>query len=157
MDVDPSSARTTPKGDTEVDLLSTAWAVPRGAAVSGSSAATKSAPQQQLGEPVWRATLTVIILNPRRSSKGAGSSGSSAVASSDAAPAPTWRVIDTWRLGGDVGRRYGMINGDLNPIHLHPLTSRLFGFKRPIAHALFLMSRVEAALQRAGEMGLLIA
>lgn len=66
------------------------------------------------------------------------------------APSPgELAIIDTWRLGPDTGRRYGALNGDLNPIHLHPLLSRLFGFKRPIAHALFLTSRAEASLLRA--------
>ncbi|GFR42317.1 hypothetical protein Agub_g3224, partial [Astrephomene gubernaculifera] len=50
----------------------------------------------------------------------------------------------------DTGRRYGLLNGDLNPIHLYPATSRLFGFKRPIAHALFLTGAAEAALRNAG-------
>jgi acyl dehydratase len=58
--------------------------------------------------------------------------------------------LETWQLGGDVGRRYGLLTGDLNPIHLHPLLSALFGFKRPIAHALFLVARSEAALRAHG-------
>jgi hypothetical protein len=28
------------------------------------------------------------------------------------------REVEAWRLDGSVGRRYGLINGDLNPIHL---------------------------------------
>ncbi len=30
----------------------------------------------------------------------------------------TDREVEAWRLDGSVGRRYGLINGDLNPIHL---------------------------------------
>lgn len=71
-------------------------------------------------------------------------------AAAAAAPLPAPAVIDTWRLGSDTGRRYGALNGDLNPIHLHALTSSLFGFKRPIAHALFLTGRAEASLRKAG-------
>lgn len=40
-------------------------------------------------------------------------------------------VLDEWRLAADVGRRYGAASGDRNPIHLHALTARLFGFPRP--------------------------
>ncbi len=40
-------------------------------------------------------------------------------------------VRDEWRLGGDLGRRYGAASGDRNPIHLHPLTARPFGFRAP--------------------------
>ncbi|MEU1532995.1 MaoC/PaaZ C-terminal domain-containing protein [Streptomyces fagopyri] len=46
-----------------------------------------------------------------------------------------------WRLGGDVGRRYGAVSGDRNPIHLHPLTARLFGFPRPLAHGMWTVAR----------------
>ncbi|WP_405880420.1 MaoC/PaaZ C-terminal domain-containing protein [Streptomyces sp. NBC_01136] len=46
-----------------------------------------------------------------------------------------------WRLAGDVGRRYGAVSGDRNPIHLHPLTARLFGFPRAIAHGMWTVAR----------------
>ncbi|WP_262418745.1 MaoC/PaaZ C-terminal domain-containing protein [Streptomyces sp. SP2-10] len=50
-----------------------------------------------------------------------------------------------WRLGGDVGRRYGAASGDRNPIHLHPLTARLFGFPRAVAHGMWTVARCLAA------------
>jgi acyl dehydratase len=53
-------------------------------------------------------------------------------------PAP---AIATWRLGKDVGRRYAVVSGDRNPIHLHPLTARLFGFPRAIAHGMWTVAR----------------
>jgi acyl dehydratase len=46
-----------------------------------------------------------------------------------------------WRLPGDLGRRYGAVSGDRNPIHLHPLTARLFGFPRAIAHGMWTAAR----------------
>ncbi|WP_406150501.1 MaoC/PaaZ C-terminal domain-containing protein [Streptomyces anulatus] len=46
-----------------------------------------------------------------------------------------------WRLPGDLGRRYGSVSGDRNPIHLHPLTARLFGFPRAIAHGMWTAAR----------------
>ncbi|MDX3161552.1 MaoC/PaaZ C-terminal domain-containing protein, partial [Streptomyces scabiei] len=46
-----------------------------------------------------------------------------------------------WRWGGDVGRRYGAVSGDRNPIHLHPLGARLFGFPRAIAHGMWTVAR----------------
>ncbi len=52
----------------------------------------------------------------------------------------------TWRLPGDLGRRYGAISGDLNPIHVHPLTARLFGFSSAIAHGMWTLARCVAAL-----------
>ncbi|MBD9703064.1 hypothetical protein IHE56_13365 [Streptomyces sp. ID01-12c] len=50
-------------------------------------------------------------------------------------------VVVQWRLGGDVGRRYGAVSGDRNPIHLHPLGARLFGFPRAIAHGMWTVAR----------------
>lgn len=52
----------------------------------------------------------------------------------------------TWRLPGDLGRRYGAVSGDLNPIHVHPLSARLFGFPTAIAHGMWTKARCLAAL-----------
>ncbi|MEU0107938.1 MaoC/PaaZ C-terminal domain-containing protein [Streptomyces sp. NPDC006251] len=54
-------------------------------------------------------------------------------------------AVAEWRLGGDVGRRYASASGDRNPIHLHPLTARLFGFPRAIAHGMWTVARCLAA------------
>jgi acyl dehydratase len=56
-------------------------------------------------------------------------------------------VTSTWRLPGDLGRRYGAVSGDLNPIHIHPLTARLFGFPTAIAHGMWTKARCLAALE----------
>ena len=53
----------------------------------------------------------------------------------------------TWRLGDDLGRRYGAVSGDLNPIHLHPVTARALGFKRHIAHGMWTKARSLAAIE----------
>jgi acyl dehydratase len=55
-------------------------------------------------------------------------------------------VTATWRLAGDLGRRYGAVSGDLNPIHIHPLSARLFGFPTAIAHGMWTKARCLAAL-----------
>lgn len=52
----------------------------------------------------------------------------------------------SWRLPGDLGRRYGAVSGDLNPIHVHPLTARLFGFPSAIAHGMWTAARCLAAI-----------
>jgi len=54
-------------------------------------------------------------------------------------------AVAEWRLAGDVGRRYGAASGDRNPIHLYPLTARLFGFRRAIAHGMWTVARCLAA------------
>jgi len=55
-------------------------------------------------------------------------------------------VTATWKLAGDLGRRYGSVSGDLNPIHIHPLSARLFGFPTAIAHGMWTNARCLAAL-----------
>jgi acyl dehydratase len=39
------------------------------------------------------------------------------------------------------------VSGDVNPIHLNPLVARLFGFRRAIAHGMWLKARCLAALE----------
>ncbi len=50
-------------------------------------------------------------------------------------------------MPGDIGRRYGAVSGDRNPIHLYPLSAKLFGFKRQIAHGMWSKARCLAELQ----------
>ena len=45
-----------------------------------------------------------------------------------------------------MGRRYGWLSGDLNPIHLGDRGARLFGFERAVAHGMWSMARTLAAL-----------
>ena len=52
-----------------------------------------------------------------------------------------------WKLPGDLGRRYGAVSGDRNPIHLYPITAKAFGFPRNIAHGMWTKARALAALQ----------
>jgi hypothetical protein len=47
----------------------------------------------------------------------------------------------------DIGRRYGRISGDMNPIHLYPLTAKLLGFERHIAHGMWSLARSCALVQ----------
>jgi acyl dehydratase len=52
-----------------------------------------------------------------------------------------------WQVPADIGRRYGAVSGDRNPIHLHNVSAKLFGMPRAIAHGMWLKARVLAALQ----------
>jgi len=68
--------------------------------------------------------------------------------------APRGLVFDTtpvgtteWRLPADLGRRYGAVSGDRNPIHLYPLTAKALGFPRQIAHGMWSLARCVAALE----------
>lgn len=66
----------------------------------------------------------------------------------DAAPggAP-YAAID---FAGHFGRRYARVSGDWNPIHLARWLARPFGFRRPIAHGMGALARIDAELARGG-------
>jgi acyl dehydratase len=53
-----------------------------------------------------------------------------------------------WRLPGDLGRRYAAVSGDRNPIHMHALSAKAFGFPRAIAHGMWTKARCLAALEQ---------
>ena len=63
-------------------------------------------------------------------------------------PDEGWDNLAHWQLGSGMGRRYARISGDFNPIHLHPLVSRWFGFEKPIIHGMYMMARAQAELER---------
>jgi len=51
-----------------------------------------------------------------------------------------------WRLPENLGRKYGVISGDKNPIHLFAWSAKLFGFKRHIIHGMWLLGRAISEL-----------
>jgi acyl dehydratase len=51
-----------------------------------------------------------------------------------------------WRVPADTGRRYAAVSGDVNPIHLSPVTARLLGFRRALAHGVWTASRSLASI-----------
>lgn len=61
---------------------------------------------------------------------------------------------ETIALPRDMGRRYGQVSGDCNPVHTTTWVARLFGQKRPFAQGLALRNAVVARLSALGvEMG----
>jgi acyl dehydratase len=52
-----------------------------------------------------------------------------------------------WQLPAGLGRRYAAVSGDRNPIHLSDATARPFGFRRHIAHGMWLVARCLAQLE----------
>lgn len=45
-------------------------------------------------------------------------------------------------IPANAGRQYARIAGDRNPIHTSTLLAKVFGFKRPIAHGWYLVSKI---------------
>ncbi|MBJ6759430.1 acyl dehydratase [Myxococcaceae bacterium JPH2] len=56
-----------------------------------------------------------------------------------------------WQVSLDTGWRYAKTSGDYNPIHLHALSARLFGFPRAIAHGMWTLARCVAEMGEAAE------
>lgn len=55
-------------------------------------------------------------------------------------------INEDFVLPEDLGRRYALISGDFNFIHIHAVTAKAFGFKRAIAHGMWTKARSLAAL-----------
>jgi len=45
-------------------------------------------------------------------------------------------------IAGDTGRRFARVSGDWNPHHLWTLTARPLGYERPIAHGMWMLTRL---------------
>lgn len=63
-------------------------------------------------------------------------------------PGEDWQAIGEWSLDATAGRAYARLSGDFNPIHLHPLLSRWFGFEQPIIHGMYMAGRAQAEIER---------
>ncbi|WP_158542497.1 MaoC family dehydratase [Lujinxingia litoralis] len=104
-------------------------------------------------ELVWESELTA--LSPVRRGKKRATKKGEAPPSGEA---PGTRVSVMVDVPEAQGRRYAGVSGDYNPIHLHALTARAFGFPRAIAHGMWTLSRVWAEaqplLQTEGELRL---
>jgi acyl dehydratase len=89
-------------------------------------------------ELVWESVSTVLVRIRRPGKK------SREAREPEMEPEETSR--HSWQVRSYYGRRYARISGDFNPIHLAGITSRWFGFKRPIAHGMWSLARCMAAL-----------
>ena len=91
------------------------------------------------GNEVWRSRSTYL-------SRGAKAPDGAPKSDLDLAVGDLPRPVATWRVPDDAGRRYAGVSGDVNPIHLSGLTAKAFGFKRAIAHGMWVEARALAAL-----------
>lgn len=90
------------------------------------------------GEPVWSGVSTYLRRGPRPDGV-------------EKAPrtelGPQQGPVTRLRVPENIGRRYAAIAGDRNPIHLHALAAKAFGFPSAIAHGMWLAARVLAGLE----------
>ncbi|MFH9003576.1 MaoC family dehydratase [Streptomyces afghaniensis] len=101
------------------------------------------------GDVVWESRSTYLARHRTRRPVGAPREETGMPREETGMPREEVReplpAVAEWRLAEDVGRRYARPSGDRNPIHLHPLTARLFGFPRAIAHGMWTVARCLAA------------
>lgn len=95
------------------------------------------------GREVWQETSTILYRQPDTSN-------------SAKKPAKTTPVPYPHEAGihveEDTGRRYGRASGDLNPIHLHALSAKAFGFPRAIVHGMWSKARAIALLAEEADL-----
>lgn len=89
------------------------------------------------GELVWEETSTILSRMKRKDIKRPSKQ--------------TEEVIDydheaQWKIPANIGRRYGVIAGDINPIHMGKYPAKLFGFPRAIAHGMWSLAHAAAEL-----------
>ena len=91
------------------------------------------------GQPRWDETCTFLA----RKRQPAGAAKTTTI-SRTAESGAEGVVIksSSFRAPAGLGRRYGFISGDVNPIHMSDLTARAFGFPRAIAHGMWSLARL---------------
>jgi acyl dehydratase len=88
------------------------------------------------GDAIWDETCTFLA----RRKPPAGTKPNLARHADDA-PEGTPLQSSSFPAPSGLGRRYGFISGDVNPIHMSDLTARAFGFPRAIAHGMWSLGR----------------
>ena len=94
------------------------------------------------GSEVWSETSTFLA----RRRAGRNNEGAKSARKAPRNETPEAVQTTSWHADADIGRRYAVVSGDYNLIHISDLTARLFGFKRAIAHGLWSLARTAAEL-----------
>jgi hypothetical protein len=90
------------------------------------------------GEVVWESTWTLLRLGIRNPK---GEKYTSALIDET----PLSHQADFFAAGG-IGRTYGRVSGDVNPIHMFALTAKFLGFRKAIAHGMWTKAKALSLL-----------
>lgn len=91
------------------------------------------------GKLIWEETSTNLF---RMAGQGA-SGGSKSPPQLDHYP-----LSEAIKAPESIGRQYAKVSGDRNPIHMHALSARAFGFPRAIAHGMWTKAHALALLEQ---------
>lgn len=92
------------------------------------------------GELVWQDASTMLR-------RGKGDKSAEKPAPLPGPASSELPFVALWKLDGGLGRRYGGVSGDRNPIHMHALSAKALGFPKAIAHGMWTKARCLAALE----------
>jgi len=89
---------------------------------------------------VWEETSVMLFRQPEKHAAPAAKS----------APPPLEHYPNTTEIEApeSIGRQYAKISGDSNPIHMHALSARVFGFPRAIAHGMWSKAHALAIMEQ---------
>ena len=92
------------------------------------------------GKLVWEEASTMLFRQSAGESKSSGKK----------APPELERYPNTesFKAAESIGRQYARVSGDSNPIHLHALSAKAFGFPRAIAHGMWTKAHALALLEQ---------
>lgn len=90
------------------------------------------------GDVVWESTWTLLRMGVRNPK---GEPYTSALVDET----PVSHQADFY-AGAGIGRAYGRVSGDINPIHLSAFTAKFLGFRKAIAHGMWTKARALAML-----------
>jgi len=91
------------------------------------------------GQPRWDETCT--FLARKRQPAGAAKTTTISRTVENGGDGVTIKS-SSFRAPAGLGRRYGFISGDVNPIHMSDLSARAFGFPKAIAHGMWSLGRL---------------
>ena len=87
-------------------------------------------------EALWEETCTFLARK-----KPVPGAPKPSVARGEGTPDGVAVKSSSFRAPAGLGRRYGFISGDVNPIHMSDISARAFGFPRAIAHGMWSLGR----------------
>ncbi|KAI8820796.1 uncharacterized protein EV422DRAFT_63644 [Fimicolochytrium jonesii] len=105
------------------------------------------------GVLVWDCVFTILVLGKSGASASKGPSEPESNREKEAGPA-SLTITHPIPLPPTTGVAYAKLAYDFNPIHIHPSTARLFGFKSNIAHGLYVAAAAAAYIPDASTLEL---